>query len=172
MWPDDSDNCDTDACDASINAGTCKGCECDACSSCPYHCAGLAGEQMDGTATWHNPTTENPKLDDVKEWWIYNFLGDAHPMHLHLVHFNVLGRKKLKWDSGADDDGFCDDSCTPLNDGIYIKEQPTVQHMGAIGMGYRAFASADWKDWNNMDLYGDYDNTTNADLNWIYETAR
>lgn len=36
--------------------------------------------------------TENPTLGDVEEWNIYNFTVDAHPIHLHLVRFQVVGR--------------------------------------------------------------------------------
>ena len=58
---------------------------------------------MEGTAAWHSPTTENPALGDMEEWWIYNFSADAHPIHLHLVHMQVMERKKLKL---CDDDQF------------------------------------------------------------------
>jgi spore coat protein A len=36
--------------------------------------------------------TENPKKGDTEEWSIYNFTEDAHPIHLHLVRFQVMGR--------------------------------------------------------------------------------
>jgi FtsP/CotA-like multicopper oxidase with cupredoxin domain len=36
--------------------------------------------------------TENPALDAIEEWDIYNFTGDAHPIHLHLVRFEVVKR--------------------------------------------------------------------------------
>jgi spore coat protein A len=36
--------------------------------------------------------TENPKKGDTEEWSIYNFTEDAHPIHLHLVRFEVVGR--------------------------------------------------------------------------------
>jgi len=36
--------------------------------------------------------TENPKKGDVEEWSIYNFTEDAHPIHLHLVRFEVTER--------------------------------------------------------------------------------
>jgi FtsP/CotA-like multicopper oxidase with cupredoxin domain len=36
--------------------------------------------------------TENPTLGDTEDWEIYNFTADAHPIHLHLVRFEVLGR--------------------------------------------------------------------------------
>ena len=36
--------------------------------------------------------TENPAVGAVEEWDIYNFTGDAHPIHLHLVRFEVVSR--------------------------------------------------------------------------------
>lgn len=43
-------------------------------------------------ATFMVDVTENPKKGDVEEWQIYNFTEDAHPVHLHLVRFEVVGR--------------------------------------------------------------------------------
>ncbi len=39
--------------------------------------------------------TENPSLGDTEEWSIYNFTADAHPMHLHLVRFQVMDRQNI-----------------------------------------------------------------------------
>jgi FtsP/CotA-like multicopper oxidase with cupredoxin domain len=39
--------------------------------------------------------TENPALGDTEEWDIYNFTADAHPIHLHLVRFEVLKREVI-----------------------------------------------------------------------------
>jgi spore coat protein A len=39
--------------------------------------------------------TENPTLGDTEEWEIYNFTEDAHPIHLHLVRFEVVGRAEI-----------------------------------------------------------------------------
>lgn len=39
--------------------------------------------------------TENPALDAVEEWDIYNFTVDAHPIHLHLVRFEVVSRTAI-----------------------------------------------------------------------------
>jgi Putative multicopper oxidases len=36
--------------------------------------------------------TENPSLGNTEEWDIYNFTVDAHPIHLHLVRFQVISR--------------------------------------------------------------------------------
>jgi FtsP/CotA-like multicopper oxidase with cupredoxin domain len=37
--------------------------------------------------------TENPEVGATEEWEMYNFTADAHPIHLHLVRFEVLGRE-------------------------------------------------------------------------------
>ena len=68
-----------------------------------YSAVGLVG-QMDGSIAWHSPVTENPALGDTEEWEIWNATGDAHPVHLHLVHFEVLGREEIIWDSATDED--------------------------------------------------------------------
>lgn len=52
--------------------------------------------------TWFQPTTENPALGSTEDWEIYNFTGDAHPIHLHLVHFQALGRNEISFDADED----------------------------------------------------------------------
>jgi len=44
--------------------------------------------------------TESPKLGEVEEWQIYNFTEDAHPVHLHLVRFEVVSRTLLDGSPG------------------------------------------------------------------------
>jgi spore coat protein A len=41
---------------------------------------------------WDDIVTENPALGATEEWEIHNFTEDAHPIHVHLVKFKVLGR--------------------------------------------------------------------------------
>ena len=48
--------------------------------------------------TWFQDTTETPRYGDTEEWEIYNFTGDAHPVHLHLVHFEETDRQKIRFD--------------------------------------------------------------------------
>ncbi|HEX9251043.1 MAG TPA: multicopper oxidase domain-containing protein, partial [Ignavibacteriaceae bacterium] len=50
---------------------------------------------LDGTLMWNDPTTEFPLLGSTEVWEIYNATVDAHPMHLHLVQFQILGRQKF-----------------------------------------------------------------------------
>jgi spore coat protein A len=42
---------------------------------------------------WHEPTTEHPKLNTTEIWEFVNLTEDTHPMHLHLVRFQVLDRR-------------------------------------------------------------------------------
>ena len=37
--------------------------------------------------------TENPKVGDTETWEMYNFTADAHPVHIHLVRFEVVNRE-------------------------------------------------------------------------------
>ena len=62
--------------------------------------AALLGTYNPGTAQaspmlWMDPITENPALGGVEEWAFYNLTADAHPMHIHLVQFEVLGREVM-----------------------------------------------------------------------------
>nr|WP_267638902.1 multicopper oxidase [Halovenus rubra] len=41
----------------------------------------------------YDPVTEEPTLNDTEIWSFANQTGTSHPMHLHLVHFQVLGRQ-------------------------------------------------------------------------------
>jgi spore coat protein A len=44
---------------------------------------------------WMDPITENPAVGATEVWEIYNFTEDAHPIHLHLVQFQVVDRQAL-----------------------------------------------------------------------------
>ncbi len=74
------------------------------------------GAEVNGAIAWHGPTTENPHLDATEVWEIYNATGDAHPVHLHLVNFEVMNRQEFVAD---------------------VIEQPVLQHNGTLGVGFR-----------------------------------
>jgi FtsP/CotA-like multicopper oxidase with cupredoxin domain len=81
--------------------------------------------QMQGAIAWHSNDTENPALGATEVWEIYNATMDAHPVHLHLVHFEVLSRQEFTAD---------------------VIGQPVLQHNGALGQGFRL---------ENIQLVGD-----------------
>jgi spore coat protein A len=47
---------------------------------------------------WMDPVTENPGVGDTEIWELYNATADAHPMHVHEVTFEVVGREGLVMD--------------------------------------------------------------------------
>ncbi|NJC89054.1 MAG: copper oxidase [Desulfuromonas sp.] len=44
---------------------------------------------------WHNPITEYPLLNSTEIWEFYNTTMDAHPIHMHLVGFQVVSRQDI-----------------------------------------------------------------------------
>jgi spore coat protein A len=55
-------------------------------------------------AHWNMPVTENPVLDSTEIWNLVNLTDDAHPIHLHLVRFQILDRRpfttSVQWPVG------------------------------------------------------------------------
>jgi spore coat protein A, manganese oxidase len=61
---------------------------------------------------WDDPITENPALNTIEEWEMYNFTMDAHPIHIHEVQFQVVSRQPIEdgparppesWETGYKD---------------------------------------------------------------------
>lgn len=89
---------------------------------------------------WMAPITEKPVLGSTEEWVIVNPTADTHPIHLHLVQFQLVSRQKIDvakyyndWlvlnMEGMMDDGMMlpfDLSWTPLElpIGPYLKNRP------------------------------------------------
>ena len=60
--------------------------------------ADLGTLNPDGTGRplgWDEPMTENPKVGAIEIWELHNFTEDAHPIHIHEVTFEVVGRQEL-----------------------------------------------------------------------------
>jgi FtsP/CotA-like multicopper oxidase with cupredoxin domain len=51
---------------------------------------GMPTEKM-----WSDPITENPAVGATEVWELYNFTEDAHPIHIHEIHFQVVDRQRL-----------------------------------------------------------------------------
>ena len=60
------------------------------------------GTTDQGALKWDDPITENPMLDDVEIWEVYNATEDAHPIHQHLVAFQIIDRQKYRARVGED----------------------------------------------------------------------
>jgi spore coat protein A len=48
-----------------------------------------------GGKHWDMPVTENPLIDTVEIWELLNTTEDSHPIHLHLVRFQILDRRSF-----------------------------------------------------------------------------
>jgi spore coat protein A, manganese oxidase len=44
---------------------------------------------------WHMPVTETPRLGSTEIWELVNLTDDTHPIHLHLVRFQILDRRRF-----------------------------------------------------------------------------
>jgi FtsP/CotA-like multicopper oxidase with cupredoxin domain len=44
---------------------------------------------------WMDPITENPAIGATEIWELYNATGDAHPIHVHEVLFEVVDRQSI-----------------------------------------------------------------------------
>jgi spore coat protein A len=45
---------------------------------------------------WHQPISEKPVLNSTEIWEFMNLTDDTHPIHLHLVRFQLLDRRSIK----------------------------------------------------------------------------
>jgi spore coat protein A, manganese oxidase len=57
---------------------------------------GMAKMMLLNNAHWDMPITEDPVLDSVEIWELLNFTDDSHPIHLHMVRFQILDRRSFE----------------------------------------------------------------------------
>lgn len=87
----------------------------------------MLGTVSKGIMAFMDPISENIKLNAVEEWDIYNTTMDAHPIHLHLINFQVMSRQEFT---------ATEDPATHALTNIVLKEEPIPPSPGEAG----------WKD--------------------------
>jgi len=62
---------------------------------------GVSPDQFTGGARahWDDPVTEDPKAGTTEEWRLVNTTGDGHPIHVHLVQFQIIDRQPFDTDA-------------------------------------------------------------------------
>ena len=60
------------------------------------------GQGSTNPKMWADPLTETVSFPAVEEWEMFNFTEDAHPIHLHLVQFQVVNRQRLAVDADGE----------------------------------------------------------------------
>jgi len=58
--------------------------------------AGGPLEALLNNSKWGAAISENPQVGSTEVWEIINLTGDAHPIHLHLVQFQLLSRQRFQ----------------------------------------------------------------------------
>jgi len=94
--------------------------------------------QIDGKA-FEDPITETPKKGNTEQWTFINTTGDAHPIHLHLVKFQIVSRQVFDAAGYSAATGFAvpgNGTFKKLPIGPYLKNKPRLP----------AAYEAGWKD--------------------------
>ena len=86
----------------------------------------LLGTASEGPLRWDDTITEAPRLNSTEIWSIINATDDAHPIHLHLVQFQILDRQ-------------------PFDTGTFVPGQPGTLKLSADRVLPQA-GEAGWKD--------------------------
>jgi hypothetical protein len=84
---------------------------------------------LNGMPYHDTPATEFPTLGTTELWEIVNMTGDAHPIHIHLVQFQLMNRQKVnaaKYNAAftAANPVLPTDNYVPVPVGPYLKGKP------------------------------------------------
>ncbi len=64
---------------------------------------------------WSSPISENPKLGSTEDWVLVNAMMAVHPIHLHLIQFQIVSRQNF-------------DIATYLSDWTNLNGEPPFNH--------------------------------------------
>ena len=46
--------------------------------------------KINGHYRFHKGQSENPEIGTTEDWWLINLSGFEHPIHVHLINFQVV----------------------------------------------------------------------------------
>jgi FtsP/CotA-like multicopper oxidase with cupredoxin domain len=101
---------------------------------------------------WDAPVSETPKNGTTEDWYFVNLTGDAQPMHLHLVQFNIVSRQDFNADEYLADwlklnEGGLINGMLPFKMDWQTKVLPFEPYLTP---GTRTFADPDERGWRDL----------------------
>jgi spore coat protein A, manganese oxidase len=110
---------------------------------------------------WGADISELPQVGSTEEWQIVNLTEDTHPIHLHLVQFQVVGTYKLQDPEAYEEDwlklnqeGLTNHQgmkMLPFKHDYHVKELPVESYITENGIIKPAANEMGWKDTLQMD---------------------
>jgi spore coat protein A, manganese oxidase len=97
------------------------------------------GTRPTTTDPWLMPVTETPPAGATEIWRLINTTGDGHPIHIHLVQFQVLDRQPFALDQ-------IDTSVSPPQIGRLMFTGPRVQPRNETARPYLQYEQNAFKD--------------------------
>jgi hypothetical protein len=87
------------------------------------------GALLNGMPFHDVPATEYPMLGSTEMWEVVNMTADTHPIHIHLVQFQLLNRQKVnvkKYEGAFEmaNPELPTDAYVPVDVGPYVKGKP------------------------------------------------
>lgn len=52
---------------------------------------------VNGHIDFHKGASEDPVIGSMEDWFIINTMDEPHPVHIHLINFQVLEQHQLRW---------------------------------------------------------------------------
>jgi FtsP/CotA-like multicopper oxidase with cupredoxin domain len=81
---------------------------------------------------WATPLSEKPALGATEIWELYNFTEDAHPVHLHLVQFEVVNRQKIAISETTGNARLVRGTVMPPRPGETGRKDTVIAHAGMV----------------------------------------
>ncbi|NLL73369.1 MAG: multicopper oxidase domain-containing protein, partial [Clostridiales bacterium] len=103
---------------------------------------GLPTEMLLDGMKWSGPVTETPRVGSTEDWLIVGMTAGAHPIHLHLIQFQVISRQNIDISAYANDWSRVNGPLPLTNPPITIPVEPYL-------LGYEIPANDNERGWKD-----------------------
>jgi FtsP/CotA-like multicopper oxidase with cupredoxin domain len=98
---------------------------------------------------WMAPYSENPINGATEEWQIVNPTADSHPIHLHLVQFQLVSRQKFNVRKYTTDWAAANSVMWPLMEALMSPTQQTALPLSSYLQGQPKMAPPNEQGWKD-----------------------